>query len=147
MAAVDIKKADVFQGRLVELTINSSTPSEVFARKNIREGIVKVSEEIEEAVYETESVGVDVDEGIRSRKVLVELEISEISTTDIDNINTSGAEIIVKTSTGGANGTGKTLTVSSCDAIFAHLNDLKTKIVARKKTTGATLGFSIADNA
>ena len=104
MAAVDIKKADVLLGRLVEVTINDSTPAEVFARKNIREGTVKVSEEVEEAVYETESVGVDVDEGVRSRKVIVELDISEINTTDIANIGNNGNEITVKTSTGDCSG-------------------------------------------
>ncbi len=147
MAARNITHVDIMRGRPIEFEVTNAADAEQLYINELKDGIISVNEEIKEESYEVE----DGTEMIYNyaRKCTIELTYSEVDTTDIGAV--SGlvlGNFIVKTNTGGANSTGKILTMSDCDVIKAYIEDLKTKIVAVKTTSSeATLPYTIADNA
>lgn len=72
----------------------------------------------------------------------------ELDATDFAAVD-DGDEIVIASSKGGANGTGMTLTMASCDVVYAEAEGMKTKIIARKTAEGDDLSdiITIADNA
>lgn len=71
----------------------------------------------------------------------------ELDTTDFAAID-DGDEIVIVSSKGGANGSGMTFTMASCDVVYAEAEGMKTKIVARKTAEGDSLSdiVTISDN-
>ena len=143
MAARAINHNNVFHGRAQQLTVNKDSVESI-ALQSLKDGVIDVNEEIKETDYEcADATEINEDHG---RKVVAELVYDEVVTADITAI-TDSDELIVTTSSGGANGTGQTFTMSDCDSIKAFVSNLKTKVVAKKTTTSGTLGYVIADNA
>lgn len=144
MAVRAITHVDILRGRPTEFTVMGSA-AELLALQNIKDGEVKVSEEIKESTYEVEDSTEILEQ--QGRKCTIEFTFSELVSADITAVS-AGDEIVIGTTAGGANSTGKTLTMSSCDKVTAMIEDLKTKIVAVKTTSAiATLPYTIADNA
>tara|TARA_B110000444_G_C18708352_1_gene532496 strand:+ start:547 stop:984 length:438 start_codon:yes stop_codon:yes gene_type:complete len=142
MATRELSHSKVMVGRVVSLTLTKGG-TEKLALKGLKDGVVNFSEELKEQVTELE----DGNEIIESfgRKYNVEILFSELDTTDLANINGCDA-LIVATALGGANGTGRTLTMSTLDSCKAHIDGMKTKIVAVKSIPEAdNPGFVIAD--
>ena len=145
MATRDIAHADIMRGRNLVVTVNDSTPAEVLSLQNIKDGIVSLVESIKEDIYEVED-GTEIINKF-ARKCTFEFSFSEVDQTDIAALAVDGGEIEIVTSEGGANETGKTLTITACDSIIGFIDDLKTKIVAIKTAAIGTLPYSITDNA
>lgn len=72
----------------------------------------------------------------------------ELDADDFGAID-DGDEIEIVSSKGGANGSGMTLTMASCDVVYAEAEGMKTKIIARKTAEGDDLSdiVTISDNA
>jgi len=72
----------------------------------------------------------------------------ELDADDFGAID-DGDEIKIVSSKGGANGSGMTLTMASCDVVYAEAEGMKTKIIARKTAEGDDLSdiVTISDNA
>lgn len=145
MATRDIAHADIMRSRNLTVTVNDDQAAEVISLQKIKDGIVSLSEEIKEDVYEVED-GTEIINKF-ARKCTFEFIFSEVDSTDIAALAVDGGEIELMTSEGGANGTGKTLTVTACDSIIGLIDDLKTKIIAVKITAIGTLPYTITDNA
>lgn len=142
MATRELSHAKVMVGRVVSLTLNKGG-TEKLALKGLKDGVVNFSEELKEQVTELED-GNEIVESF-GRKYNVEIVFSEIDTTDLANINGCDS-LIVATALGGANGLGRTLTMSALDTCKAHIDGMKTKVVAQKSIPEAdSPGFVIAD--
>lgn len=145
MAARDITHVDIFRGRPDIVTINGSA-AEIISLQNIKDGIVVIQEEIKKSTYEVvDSTEMTEKQG---RKITFEFKYDELVQADIQAIVDGGDEITVATSKGGANDTGKTITITGITDMDCFVEDLMTKITATKTSSDATvLPFAVADNA
>ena len=137
---------DVFRGRPNTVTINGDS-SPIVSIDDVKDGIVRVTEEVKKSNYET----VDSQElnSKNGRKATFEFEYDELVQADISAIEAAD-EIKIITTTGGTNSTGVTITMTSIEAgnIEAVIVDLKTKVTAIKTTVdSATLPYTIVANA
>lgn len=142
MASRELAHSKVMLGRVVTVTFNKAS-TEKLSIKGLKDGVISFSEEVKETLAELE----DGNEIIESfgRKYTVEISLSELDTTDMSGIDNCD-EVVIATASGGANGTGRTLTISSLDDCKASVDGLKTKIVARKSIPEADApGFVVAD--
>jgi hypothetical protein len=144
MAVRSIAHADIMRGRTHKILVEDGGVEVVYLQ-NIKDGQVKVNEEIKETVYEVEDATEIINK--HGRKTTIEFVYSELDTADIIAL-CAGDEITISTAAGGLNGTGKTLNMTGCDSVTAHIEDMKTKIVAVKTTASlTTLAYTITDNA
>jgi hypothetical protein len=145
-ASRTLSKANVMIGRVATISVGDGTDLKYTITGLNQEGVINVTEEVKEINTELEDY-TDLVE-VLARKVRVEITLSEIDDTDLDTINGATIdEIEIKTSTGGANGTGQTFNIQDCDNIAAFVDGLKTKIVATKAVAGNTITYTITDNA
>lgn len=142
MAALE--KTDVVRGRLIQFIVNASS-SPVLDLEGIKDGIVRVTEEIKKETYEC----VDGQELVtkHARKLTVELEFDELVQADITAIS-GGDELVLVTDAGSTNDTGVTITIADVDTVEAVIQDLKTKVFAELTTPAvSTLPYTIVANA
>lgn len=150
MAARDILISDVLGGLLCTVTINDGVPAEIIAITNVKTEEVILNEEPEVLVTPTVSIGVERNE-TRSYKVTITFVMDENETdiiTTIRALQAGNGEIILATTEGGDNATGKTLTMTDCDRVDATIIEgHKTRIVLEKKVASGTLAYAVAHNA
>lgn len=137
VAARALAKANVFLGRVVSLTVYDDTTP--VAEKSL--WITGLANSIVTANEEVKFSETDLENGTRlkdpfGRKVTVECTISELSTDDMALIN-AGTKIVFTTS-------AQTLTITTPDSMYCHVDGLKTKIVVKKSTVHPTLPYAIA---
>lgn len=148
MAARTIAIKDVLEGLNCTVLINdvSGAAAEILQIQDVKTTDVIVTEEIEEVTTPTVSTSVERNK-ILSRRVTVQFDINENETDVISTVaglSDGEGEIIVTTAEGGDNGTGKTFTVTAANIKAYLVENFKTRFILTKKTTGNTLGFSVA---
>lgn len=146
MAARNILKSDIFVGRVVKLNVNDT-----LELTDLKEANFIVTEEVKMHNTEIED-STEINE-IYARKCVLEGVIPEIEFTDesigIDGLSCTTADdtIAITTSTGGANGNGKviTLTLNAGDIISAFMDGNKVKIKAEVTEVGDVLPYAVSD--
>jgi len=137
VAARSLAKANVFQGRVVSLTVydnSSPTPFKTLWITGLANSTVNATEEVSFSEFTLEN-GTKLKDPF-GRKVVAEATISELSTSDIAIIN-AGHKIVFATS-------AQTFTVDVPDVMYAAVDGLKTKITVKKSTVHPTLPYAIA---
>ena len=142
MAARQQALANVFHGRVQEIQIQQSGSDCIHLNK-IKNGSINVSEEIKSELFELID-GQEIEE-VFGRKVICEVTIDEVVEADIAAISNADY-CYIATEAGGANGTGRNITISGSDNIEASLDALGTKITA-VKSVATGLPYTIGDNA
>lgn len=149
MAARTIALKDVLEGLNCTVLINdlsSGSAVEIVQIQDVKTTDVVVSEEVEEVTTPTVSTGVERNK-VLSRRITLQFDINEnesdlIST--VAGLSDSEGEIIITTAEGGDNGTGKTFTVTAANLKAYLVENWRTRFALTKKTTGGTLGYTVA---
>lgn len=139
-----LTKTKVMAGRIATIAVGDGTDLKYQISGLQQEGVVTVTEEVRENVVELED-GTEVIE-VLARDITVEFVHSDVLDADLDTINGATIdEIEIKTSTGGANGTGMIFNMQDCDDITAYLDAMKTHIIAKKSIAGNTITYTVTD--
>jgi hypothetical protein len=139
-----LAKTKVMVGRVSTIAVGDGTDLKLQISGLQQDGVITVTETVNEIANQLED-GTETIEVI-SREVNVEFVYSDLLDTDIDTINGATInEIEIKTSTGGANGTGMIFNIGSCDDITAYLDAMKTHVVATKSVAGNTITYTVTD--
>ncbi len=144
MSAV-IAAVDILQGRLWEFVVNTSAQAEVVGFTEIEMELIQFDDVPDDSSYQSASKSVKVQE-THGYDCTIAVEIDEVVTADLLSIRTTGDEVVLTSTTGGANGTGKTLTMAACDKIDAYVKGGKTYIIATKRVAAGAVAYAITDN-
>jgi hypothetical protein len=150
MAAIAL--TDILRGRVYDFDVQTAASVSIVKYDNLMDGLLTFDEEIKRGTYEIEdSREIEMKHG---RKANIEQTISAIDTTIMTSITSTGDKVIVSTATGGANGTGLTLTLSGMatpgtGSLFATaVEGGKMKITGFVNSYAiATIPYTITDNA
>ncbi len=139
-----LAKTKVMVGRVSTISVGDGTDLKLQISGLQQDGVVTVTETVNELANKLED-GTETIE-VMSREINVEFVYSDVLDADLDTINGSTInEIEIKTSTGGANGTGMIFNVGSCDDVTAYLDGMKTHITATKSVAGNTVPYTVTD--
>ncbi len=139
-----LAKTKVMVGRVSTIAVGDGTDLKLQISGLQQDGVVTVTETVNELANKLED-GTETIE-VMSREINVEFVYSDVLDADLDTINGSTInEIEIKTSTGGANGTGMIFNVGSCDDVTAYLDGMKTHITATKSVAGNTVPYTVTD--
>ncbi len=144
MASLSTSK--VFVGRMCQVILKDSGDTEKLNLEDLKPETVTVSDELKEMTMEMED-GKEIVQAY-GFKTQFEMVFSHFDSTELSNIDDceSQGEVLVKTTTGGANGTGMEFVLTDCDQIRAYVDNFKTKIVAKKASSSTVRPWTISDN-
>lgn len=152
MATQQIQKSKILFRPPIAFTVNDAVPAEVFSRYVANGDPFTFTPELK--TVETELSDASELDDIVAIRAVIEWNIEELDQTDMDAINNNGAQIVLASDKGGANGTGKTLTMDNLDFIRAYpAEGWGTIIRVKKVVPGSSLPtllsslYSLSDNA